>query len=291
MMTPRDAPITGVIGHAAVAALIDEPRVWPRFGLVGPDDGGAHLDMDYALFMRSAGALAPYFGTAAALGGASRGHHDDFEHLRAAGIAAERDMFAETAGINTHKGSVFLLGILVHGAAAALSASNDRRVAVDAILRRASAMSAPSIRRELAVPHRGISQTYGEWALCRHGWRGVRGVVADGFRSIAAAARWFAATPAPEPRKLGVVRHYFLASSEDTNLLKRAGLRGSNEIIAAARASWQRGSLLHPATLAAVRALDAEMCRRRWSASGSGDLMAAFLFLVGLRNHGLVTFA
>ena len=61
------APATA-LGAIAKAALVEEPLVWPSFGLVGGDSVGAHADMDYPLLVASAGALEPYFADSVRIG-------------------------------------------------------------------------------------------------------------------------------------------------------------------------------------------------------------------------------
>ncbi len=120
-------------GRAAVLALLCEAKTAPKPGLVDPFHNGAHRDMDYPMFLRSARSLGPYFSACAKAGYRCglRGStvlalpksmfRDLFDELRAPGLEAERAMFRATGGINTHKGAIFTLGLL--SAAAGLHAS------------------------------------------------------------------------------------------------------------------------------------------------------------------------
>ena len=92
---------------AAVAALHDELKAYPKPGLVSPVDSGAHADMDFALMCTSANALLEPLAHLAAAGREGRSFE---EALMPLGIAAERRMLAATGGINTHRGAIFSMG-------------------------------------------------------------------------------------------------------------------------------------------------------------------------------------
>lgn len=105
------------LGRLAIASLHAELALAPKPGLVTPFDSGSHHDMDAGTFLRSLFALRHYF-TAVAYHGAAGA---DFDALRRCGIAAEIAMLRATAGVNTHRGAVFSLGLLVAAAAACRS--------------------------------------------------------------------------------------------------------------------------------------------------------------------------
>ncbi len=145
-----------MIGRIAVDALCEEARTAPKPGLVDPWHRGAHGDMDYPLFIRSARSLHSYFESCGEEGRrAGEEPGDLFPRLRALGLEAERTMFAATEGINTHKGSVFTLGLLC-AAAGMLSATADTRVmtgqaAADSICLLAGRVCAGVSRRDFSA--------------------------------------------------------------------------------------------------------------------------------------------
>ena len=99
----------------------------PKPGLVDRRDNGSHQDLNYPLMVRSIRLLERYFFDCAAdleAGGA-------FGRLRERGVVAERAML-ERLGANTHRGAIFLGGLLlgaVHAAAARDSATVSLAVA------------------------------------------------------------------------------------------------------------------------------------------------------------------
>lgn len=93
----------------AVRALYDELSLYPKPGLVSFVDSGAHKDMNGSLLFRSLFGLRHYFyhlGVHAAQGAPP-------SQLVRLGIQAEKRMYAITQGINTHRGAIFSLGILL----------------------------------------------------------------------------------------------------------------------------------------------------------------------------------
>ena len=96
----------GQVAELAARAAILEAAVSPKPGLVCLGSNGAHSDMDYPLFVRSARTLRPYFAQAHTLGQSTHALAPGrvFARLRPLGVAAEQSMLQVTGGINTHKG-------------------------------------------------------------------------------------------------------------------------------------------------------------------------------------------
>ena len=107
----------GRLAEAAHASLMDELYTTPKPGLVDMSNNGAHTDMDVTLFEKSADALAPYFKDAALLGMERCG----IGPLRERGIRAEEEMLAATGGVNTHKGLIYSMGLLLAGMGSCLA--------------------------------------------------------------------------------------------------------------------------------------------------------------------------
>lgn len=110
------------IGQLACAALEQEARLTPKPGLVDAENNGAHTDMDFAMLLKSASVLEPYFARFATQGMADAAFPPDgrISAIRAEGRAAERAMLLATNGVNTHKGALFLLGVLCYAAGSTL---------------------------------------------------------------------------------------------------------------------------------------------------------------------------
>ena len=101
------------IAQDACRALLYEVCTTPKPGLVDRNNSGSHRDMDIFTFMDSTTALQPYFRLCGEAGMDNRENapEDTFAKLRQAGIEAERCMLRATRGVNTHKGSIFTMGL------------------------------------------------------------------------------------------------------------------------------------------------------------------------------------
>ena len=110
-------------GALALRAALYEVGLQPKPGLVDPAHSGSHEDMDFFTFQRSAAAISSFFPRFFAAGE----HIADDQAfllavLRLIGLEAEEAMYEATGHINTHKGLIFSLG-LVLGAAGEVSAA------------------------------------------------------------------------------------------------------------------------------------------------------------------------
>src|ERR1700733_11634906 len=112
-----ERPLPGWLASLACQALIAEAELTPKPGLVDRRGSGAHSDLSLAIMRRSALAIEPYLCRMAFI--SSRAHPSQSlrEQLARIGRAAERAMLAATGGSNSHKGAIWILGLLVSAAA------------------------------------------------------------------------------------------------------------------------------------------------------------------------------
>lgn len=124
--------VTGMLEHAVYGMLVDEVvsmagkassfelMVSMKPGLVTYTDSGSHSDMDRFTFVKSQASLLSYYRDAFLAG------RDDSDkaivNLRLEGMEAEQRMFHATDGVNTHRGWIYIAGIL-SAAAGRISAS------------------------------------------------------------------------------------------------------------------------------------------------------------------------
>ncbi|HVE08418.1 MAG TPA: triphosphoribosyl-dephospho-CoA synthase [Paraburkholderia sp.] len=114
------------LARHATAALIEEAELTPKPALVDGRGSGAHRDLDLPTMRRSARALEATF---AALARAAR-YRIPSATLRAElaqiGRAGEQAMLHATDGSNAHRGAIWIVGLLVAGAAmASVAARSD----------------------------------------------------------------------------------------------------------------------------------------------------------------------
>lgn len=261
------------IGRAATLALHDELALAPKPGLVSFVDAGSHDDMDAHTFMRSLFALRGYFVRMADLGAA----HAPFRALEACGLAAEQRMLAATGGINTHRGAVFLLGLLC--AAAAAVQAKGQAPSVASLRDMLRTHWGEALEARCARP----SQLPGGIAARRLGLRSASQEAALGFPVLfeTVVPAWCAARGqgvAGERLRLQV---FFatLAVLDDSNLAHRGGLDGLHFARAQAHGFLARGGAARPGALAEAWAIHRAFVARRLSPGGCADLLAAACWL------------
>jgi len=315
---PRFQALAAFLGDAAAEALLAEAALQGKPGLVGPSRPGAHDDMDHPLMVASAESLRPWFAAfasralSAAAGGAANGAgavagpREILAALRPLGLRAEEDMFRTTHGVNTHKGAVFTLGLLVAAAALAVADYGDGDgdgepggALAETVLRLAAAMASGIVGAELAGHARAAGCTVGTAGIGADGAgtvsagtrlyrelgvRGVRGEAEDGYpilaRRILPPLRRSRSAPVGE-REMALMDALLgsMAELDDTCVLSRGGPEGLAIVRAGAARVLEAGALHTDEGRAALARLDAEFVERRLSPGGSANLLAAGIFL------------
>lgn len=258
------------IGRAATLSLYDELALSPKPGLVTLTCRGSHDDMDARTFLRSLLALRGYYVRMAELGAARAG----FEALERCGIAAEARMLAATRGINTHRGAIFMLGLLC-----AAAGSVGRRAAPAelraALLAQWGAALAARAQRPSNLP--------GGRAAQRYQLRSASAEAALGFPTLfettepalrQALSRGWGRTPARVQALFATI-----AVLDDSNLAHRGGLAGLRHAQALARDYLAAGGAGRPDGLHAAAAIGHEFVQRRLSPGGAADTLAAACWL------------
>ena len=283
MMTTKK---TTALARQVLQALLDEVTLTPKPGLVDLRSRGAHTDLNWALMCHSACVLQPVFAAMAQAGLES----DDDDGLRqrigAIGRDGEALMLAATGGVNTHRGAIWALGLLV--TAAAQQGARGASLAPQAVAARAGALARLS---DHAAPV--ATGNKGELACRRYRVDGARGQARAGFPLVTGAglpalhasrARGDNETTARLNALLAII-----SQLDDTCVLSRGGetallalQTGAARVLAAGGAATADGSL-------ALLALEAVALARGVSPGGAADLLAATLFLDRLQEgeaHG-----
>jgi triphosphoribosyl-dephospho-CoA synthase len=267
---PHPRIASTAIGRAATLALYDELSLAPKPGLVTLTDRGSHDDMDAHTFMRSLFSLRRYFAQIAEAGACGAG----FAVLERCGIAAEARMLAATDGVNTHRGAIFMLGLLCAAAGAALRQDG---VALQpdqlrgALRRHWGDALASRSRRPPTLP--------GGIAARRHGLRSASEEAALAFpvlfeTALPALTAGLARGLTPCQARLDTLFH-IMAVLDDSNLAHRGGLAGLRYAQRAARQFLDRGGAARPDGLQAAQAIADDFVARRLSPGGAADTLAA----------------
>lgn len=261
------------LAQLAVDALVDEAMLTPKPGLVDLRGSGAHRDLTWLLMCRSACALQPAFCRMAQAGHAIRDPQQLRHRIGAIGREAEAAMMEATGGVNTHRGAIWALGLLVTAAARHSSAADAAAIAHGAgALARVADTGAPA-----------TTGNKGELACREHGVGGARGQARAGFPAVLEAAlpmlrlsraRGDLESHARVNALLGV-----MVVLDDTCLLARGGPHALRATQAGARRVLAHGGIARPNGREALRALENRMRILHVSPGGAADLLAAGLLL------------
>ncbi len=271
------------ISDFAVQSLIDEARTTPKPGLVDGRNSGSHSDMNIITFIKSANALKSYFYECVKIGQSTKKLSLDevFAKLRNEGILAEKTMFDATDGANTHKGAIYSLGVIC-GAVGRLWESESPIPDTEKILSECKKLVKESTEKDF---RKIDSSTAGGRFYLEHGFKGIRGEVADGFPSVSEISLPVfekAIADGMLQNDAGVISLLnLIAEVNDTNLYKRGGMEGIEYAKREARALLSKTP--YP-TREDIEALDDKFIEKNLSPGGCADLLAVTYFLNKIKS-------
>jgi triphosphoribosyl-dephospho-CoA synthase len=283
LRTPLECPDDQADAVAALVcqALLKEVELTPKPGLVDRNNSGAHRDMDRMTFHTSIKAIAPWFPGFYRMGASTRDLAPDelLARLRPAGLACEGAMLRATGNVNTHKGSIFSMGLLCAAAGrldCAAELPNRERLCEEV-----AAICSGLVETELLRMQ--APRTAGEKLFQAHGLTGVRGEAASGFKTVRdyglpAFERILALGGGEDEAMLEALLH-LLAVNHDTNLAHRGGLEGLAHVQAWARSLIEAGGVQSTCFEAKMLDFDRDLIERKLSPGGSADLVAVTWFL------------
>ena len=264
------------LASLAVRALVEEAELTPKPALVDERGSGAHTDLSLTLMRRSARGLRAYFEVMALAS-----LQNDFtrplrEELGAIGRAAEDSMLSVTGGVNTHRGAIWILGLLVSAAAM------ESRFPAVVVAARAGQLA--------RLPDRNapIQQSNGSVAGRRYKVSGAGGEARAGFpHSMAIGLPMLCRSRlrgATETQARLDALMAIMTSLNDTCLLHRGGLLALKSAQAGAAAVLEAGGTATVQGWRLFHKLDRDLIALNSSPGGSADLLAATLFLDLIAN-------
>ena len=261
------------LADLAVDALIDEADLSPKPALVDRRGNGAHSDLHLGLMHASALALWPAFKemaeAALAFGAVGLPLR---EALGRIGREGERAMLTTTGGVNTHRGAIWALGLLV--AAAALEPRSTRAGSVALRAARLALLEDRYAPRPLS---------HGAQVALRYGVRGAREEAQQGFPAV---LQW----GLPQLQRSRAQGHgeqnarldallAIMSRLADTCVLYRAGEQGLLAMQQGAQAVLDAGGSASLAGRRRLHELDLQLLTLNASPGGAADLLAASLLL------------
>ncbi|OYQ11539.1 triphosphoribosyl-dephospho-CoA synthase MdcB [Pseudomonas mandelii] len=272
-LQPKTLSLAEQLADLAVDALIDEADLSPKPALVDRRGNGAHTDLHLGLMHASALSLWPMF---KAMAEAAIECGEVGVPLREAvgriGREGEQAMLATTGGVNTHRGAIWALGLLV--TACALEPESG---AAGSMALRAARLALLDDR----YAPRPLS--HGAQVAQRYGARGAREEAQLGFPSVLHRAL-------PQLKRSRALGHgeqnarldallAIMTNLADTCVLYRAGEHGLHTMQLGAQAVLDAGGSASLAGRRRLHELDEQLIALNASPGGAADLLAACLFI------------
>ncbi|MCP1498448.1 triphosphoribosyl-dephospho-CoA synthase [Pseudomonas migulae] len=272
-LQPKTLTLAERLADLTVDALIDEADLSPKPALVDRRGNGAHTDLHLGLMHASALSLWPAFKEMAE---AAIEFGEVGLPLREAvgriGREGEQAMLTTTGGVNTHRGAIWALGLLVTACAL-----EPESTAAGAIALRAASLA---LLEDRYAP-RPLS--HGAQVAQRYGVRGAREEAQLGFPSVLQRAL-------PQLKRSRAVGHgeqnarldallAIMTNLADTCVLYRAGEQGLHTMQLGAQAVLDAGGSASLAGRRRLHELDEQLIALNASPGGAADLLAACLFI------------
>ena len=260
------------LANVARDCLIDEARLSPKPGLVDSRGNGAHHDLSLDLMERSAHSLTPTFLQLARHSWQRPADIALRETVGRLGREGEQQMMAATDGVNTHRGAIWALGLLVSAAAML-----DGNASAQEITQSAALLA--------RLPDSAAPKVFSKGLKATHQYRvpGAREEAQQAFPHVMALAlpqllRSRALGAGESEARLDALMA-IMTSLSDTCVLSRAGMTGLETMRRGAKAVLLAGGSATENGRAALALLDAQMLALNASPGGAADLLAATLFL------------
>lgn len=280
-LQPKTITLAERLADLAVDALIDEADLSPKPALVDRRGNGAHTDLHLGLMHASALALWPAFKemSEAALEFGEIGLPLR-EAIGRIGREGEQAMLATTHGVNTHRGAIWALGLLVTAAAL-----DTKSTGPSAVTLRAARLALLDDRH---APH---PLSHGAQVAQRYGARGAREEAQLGFPSVVQRGlpqlkRSRAAGHGEQNARLDALLA-IMTDLADTCVLYRAGEPGLQAMQHGARAVLDAGGSASLTGRRRLHELDQQLIALNASPGGAADLLAATLLLDRIERDGL----
>ncbi|MCW2254018.1 triphosphoribosyl-dephospho-CoA synthase [Providencia alcalifaciens] len=264
-------------------AMMAEVNLTPKPGLVDRLNTGAHKDMALTDFHLSANAIAQHFPSFLFAGA----EYKDLPiqrvlaKIRPIGITCETSMFQATKGVNTHKGSIFSLGLVltVIGRLLALNES----LSTESISLAVSQMC-QGITAELT--QKTNTPTAGQRLYQSFGLTGARGEAECGYRLVVDLSLPYYLKQLIEGKSQDIALLetliLLMANNDDTNVANRGGIQELSWLKNQAQELLNQGGIMCSTDLNKIKEFDNECITKNLSPGGSADLLILTWFLARL---------
>ncbi len=263
------------IAELATKSLFEELKLYPKPGLVSYVDTGSHSDMDFATFESAIKALHSYWQQMAIAGMNGSG----FAFLNKLGIEAEKKMLYATNFVNTHRGAIFILGIMVSAVGYALK-TNLGIVQIPQIIR--DKWGADIIRHKLKSNSHGsfVRRQFPEKVT-------ILDMASEGFVNIIHEYLMLIIEFYPEYLEMAYLQTFFtiLSQTEDTNLLYRGGTEALSWAQAQAYQFLADGGIAQNSAIEKAENIHRRFIDRNLSPGGCADILSATIFVYEVQKE------
>lgn len=266
-----------VISEFAIQALIYEVACYPSPGLVSPVSTGAHKDMNFFTFIDSTSVLSKYFMLFVQEGYSEKEYRKIFENIRLIGIEAEKDMFLKTKGVNTHKGMLFLIGVIC----AAIGKVFKEKKDFNQIKYVIKEMTAGIVAKELVKLEDKNQLSHGEKLYIKYNTEGIRGEVERGLPTVFD----FSLDLYKQSNELCIndrLVHTLIGIMQicdDSTIIHRHSIEVLDEVKKRSREIISIGGMKNENGRKIINDLCEEFIERNISPGGSADLLGVTVFL------------
>lgn len=192
-------------------AIYLELNLEDKFGLVTPTSSGSHCDMDYNLMKKSIDVIVPRLIEMAKVGLVEEDIGLIYQKIKQIGIISENEMFLATRKVNTYKGLIFILGLIVSACGFWIGSKKS----FDDIYNTIKLMTNDKFKE-------GKTNSFGEYAYLKYGFTGIRGEAQAGLPVVRTISEFLNGKEInDENLHMALIKAVEL--SFDTVLLKRSG--------------------------------------------------------------------
>ena len=268
------------IATLATKALLYEVSISPKAGLVSRLSNGSHKDMNFYTFIDSSLALHNYFLNCFDYGQEKLFSCPNFfKDLREVGKVAEKEMYEATKGINTHKGTIFSMGILL--TVLGVHLKENKKIDLKVLSEKIKEMCKPLLNE---LEDADSISTYGEKAYKEYHLTGARGLAISGYEIVLLDGinklKDFCKTLDFETACI-LLLFYYMSVLDDTNIVNRASITILKEVQILSKELFEENkkTLVKENIKNSMSKLNDIFIEKNISAGGSADLLILTIFI------------
>lgn len=268
------------VAKLATKALLYEVSISPKAGLISRLSNGSHRDMDFYTFIDSALSLSKYFSECFIYGQKNNFYSPNFfKNLRDLGKKAEKEMYEATNGINTHKGTIFSMGILISVLASYFKETDE--IDLKILSQKIKTMCSSLIDE---LENINNFSTYGEKAFKNYYLTGARGLALSGYDIVLLDGinklKEFTKSLDFETSCI-LLLFYYISLLDDTNIVNRTNFETLKEIQILCKNLYEENvkSLSKEKIRNEMSKLNDIFIEKNISAGGSADLLILTIFI------------